>query len=162
MSSSTSSALKISKPLLSTIASLASKLINSSSFAVNIALVRFSPSTGFRDSSVTRTGMGIRGDDGPATGDDGCVDVRPDSTESREDWNEELPVSSSDLVELDAPGGGRWRSLRKKSAAVVFGLSSSGMPFWGGEDVGGHDGLEEKLRGVVDPGGGVDEGRGAF
>ncbi len=81
----------------------------------------------------------MRGDEGPATGDEGCVDVRPDSTESREDWNDELPVSSSDLVE--PPPGGRWRSLRKKSAAVVFGLSSTGNPFCGGEDVGGQDGL---------------------
>ena len=125
LSSSTSSALKISNPLLSTIASLASKLINRSSFVLSIALIRFSPSTGFRASSATRIGMGILGDDGPAIGDDGCVDVRPDSMESRDDWKEELPVSSSDL-EL---GGGRCRSLRKKSAAVVFGLSSSDAPF---------------------------------
>ena len=161
--SSTSSALRISHPLLSTIASLASRLTSSSSFALNNALVRFSVSTGFLANSVTRTGIGIRGDDGPAIGDDGCVDVRPDSTESREDWNDELPVSSSDLVELDAPGTGRWRSLRKKSAAVVvFGLSSSAVPLGGGEDVGGHDGFEDTFSGFVDPelGGGDEGGRG--
>ena len=80
---------------------------------------RGSPSTGLRVSSETRMGIGIRGDEGPATGDDGWVDVRLESTESREDWKDEFPVSSSDLVEV----GGRCRSLRKKSAAVVvFGL----------------------------------------
>ena len=103
LSSSTSSALKISNPLLSTIASLASRLNSRSSFELNIALFRRSPSAGFLDSSATRIGIGILGDDGPATGEDGCVEVLPDSTESREDWKDELPVSSSDFDEPPAP-----------------------------------------------------------
>lgn len=95
-------------------------------------------------------GRGIRGDEGPATGEDGWVDVRPESTESRDDWKDEFPVSSSDLEEA----GGRCRSLRKKSAAVVsFGLSSSEAPFCGGDDVGGHDGFGGTFSGFVVEGG---------
>lgn len=84
------------------------------------------------------------------------MDVRPESIESREDWKDEFPVSSSDLVDV----GGRCRSLRKKSAAVViFGLSSSAAPFCGGDEVGGHDGFGGRLSGfVVD--GGVEGGNG--
>lgn len=120
---------------------------------MNIALVRFSASPGFLVSSATRAGIGIRGEDGPAMGDDGCVDVLPDSTESREDWKDELPVSSSDLGELPATTAPfePWRdlSLRKKSAAVVLGPSSSVTPLVGGDAVGGHEGLGGRLRGFV-------------
>ena len=161
LSSSTSSALSTSYPRLSTIASLESRLISRSSFALNIMLLRLSGSPVFLANSATRAGIGIRGDDGPATGDDGCVDVLPESTESREDWNDELP-SSSDLDEAPFVPW-RDRSLRKKSAAVPFGgLSSRAAPLVGGDAVGGHEGLGWKFSGLVAGGEDDDdaEGRG--
>lgn len=39
--------------------------------------------------------------------------------------------------------------MRKKSAAVPFGLSSSVLPLVGGDAVGGHDGFGWKLKGLV-------------
>lgn len=79
LSSSTSSALKISHPLLSTIASLASKLMRRSSRMLSIWEERLtSAPTDLRDSWVTRLGTrGARGDEGPAIGDCGielCLD----------------------------------------------------------------------------------------
>lgn len=112
-------------------------------------------STGFLESSVTRWGA-VRGDDGPAPGDEIPFEgrLRGESFELRGDLSDETDSSSDKReTEVEAGIGTLCLSFRKnKAAVVVFGLSGRSKELRIG--LGGHDGLPID-RGAVDgPSGG--------